>query len=438
VSKLKSFVLLAVLAISFSSSQASEEVLVEPIEGDISLTQSRPWRAPDYSNQESALGWSEDAFKIPEGLEIPVQFWINVYSKYTSDQGILHDSENLDLIYKEIDFSDIMKRGDINIFRKEVLKENRVKKERQRIEAVLKKLHKIKNPDSLNEEERKIWDYFSNVREKNKFLEAAKKSRVRFQLGQKDRVIQGIFFSGRYLEDFEKIFTEAGLPRELTRMVFVESSFNIMARSRVGASGLWQIMPVTYKQYHKKNLAVDLRNHPLEATKMAAKILRSNYRMLKSWPLATTGYNHGPTGVSRVTKRYKTRDIGELVKNVQSRRSWGFASRNFYASFLAILEVERNAPKYLGPVLWSQKLEEHLLQLPMSIEYKDLLRWFDGEERVLQVYNPHLNREVRLGKMNLPKGTLISVPAARWSQIELELKSKTSLEKARQAGQEGN
>jgi membrane-bound lytic murein transglycosylase D len=197
-------------------------------------------------------------------------------------------------------------------------------------------------------------------------------------------------------------------------------------------------MPVTYKQYHKKNLAVDLRNHPLEATKMAAKILRSNYRMLKSWPLATTGYNHGPTGVSRVTKRYKTRDIGELVKNVQSRRSWGFASRNFYASFLAILEVERNAPKYLGPVLWSQKLEEHLLQLPMSIEYKDLLRWFDGEERVLQVYNPHLNREVRLGKMNLPKGTLISVPAARWSQIELELKSKTSLEKARQAGQEGN
>lgn len=435
---LKSFLVFIAFTISFSFSNASEEVRVEPIEGDMSLTQSRPWRAPDYSNQEAALGWSEEAFRVPEGLEIPVQFWVNVYSKYTSDQGILHDSENLDLIYKEIDFSDIMKRADINIYRKEALKERRVKNERQRIEALLKKLHRLKKADSLNEEERRIWDYFGNIRERNKFLEASKKGRVRFQLGQRDRVIQGIFFSGRYLEDFEKIFTEAGLPRELTRMAFVESSFNIMARSRVGASGVWQIMPGTYKQYHKKNSAVDLRNHPLEATKMAARILRSNYRMLKSWPLATTGYNHGPTGVSRVTKRYKTRDIGELVKNVQSRRSWGFASRNFYASFLAILEVERNAPKYLGPVLWSQKLEERQINLPLAIQYSDLLRWFGGEDRVLQVYNPHLTREVRRGKINLPKGTLISVPAARWSQIELELESKTSLEKARQAGHEGN
>lgn len=437
-SKLNLFVLCGFVALSFSISQASEDVHVVPIEGDMSLTQSRPWRSPDYSNQESALGWSADAFKVPEGLEIPVKFWIDIYSKYTSDQGILHDSENLDLVYKEIDFTDIMKRGDLNVFRKEVLKENRVKSERKRIEAVLKKLHKTKKPDSLSEEEQRIWDYFSNISERNKFFEAAKKGRVRFQLGQKDRVIQGIFFSGRYLEDFEKIFTESGLPRELTRMAFVESSFNIMARSRVGASGLWQIMPVTYKQYHKKNQAVDLRNHPLEATKMAAKILRSNYRMLKSWPLATTGYNHGPTGVLRVAKRYKSRDIGELVKNVQSRRNWGFASRNFYASFLAILEVERNAPKYLGPVLWSQKLEEHLFQVPLSIEYKDLLRWFNGEDRVLQVYNPHLRSEARHGKTNLQKGTLISVPAARWSQIEIELESKTSLEKARQAGQINN
>jgi len=155
---------------------------------------------------------------------------------------------------------------------------------------------------------------------------------------------------------------------ELTRLAFVESSFNIMARSKVGASGIWQIMPYTARPYKMISTSVDKRNHPLEATKFAAKLLRDNYNMLESWPLAVTGYNHGPTGVKKMTKAYKTRDIATLIENVESRRSFGFASRNFYACFLAALEVERKANIYFDSVAWSKPLESQDLKLPKTVK----------------------------------------------------------------------
>jgi len=432
------FVLLLSLSVHAQDSSSEEETPVshDQIAGEQSLTVARPWRAPTYSDQQGALGWTEDAFSVPPGLETQVKFWIDIYSKYTTDQGVLHDSENIDMIYEEIDFSPIVARTDINIFQKERLKERLLKERRTHYTAILKKLHTLKSDEGLTGEEKRIWDYYQKVDEPKKFLEAAGKNRMRFQLGQRDRMIQGIFFSGRYLEEFEKIFREFGVPIELTRMVFVESSFNVLARSKVGASGLWQIMPATMKMYHRKSDVVDMRNHPIAATRMAARVLRMNYNQLKAWPLAVTGYNHGPTGIQKLTKRYNTRDIGELVKNVQSRKSFGFASRNFYASFLAALEVERNAPRYLGQVTWSQTLDDVELKLPKTVQYADLVRWFNGDDLKTQVFNPHITRLARRGKKPLSAGVVISVPRSQLAAIEKELESSESLKIARQADAE--
>ena len=101
-------------------------------------------------------------------------------------------------------------------------------------------------------------------------------------------------------------------------------------------------MPYTAKAYLKNNLVVDERNDPLKATEASAKILKNNYRMLESWPLAVTGYNHGPTGVRRVVNKHNSNKLHELIEV----DGFGFASSNFYASFLAILEIEKNASKY--------------------------------------------------------------------------------------------
>lgn len=345
------------------------------------VVSSRPWRAPSFSNQNETLGYGENTFKAPKGMEKQVQFWVDVYTKYNSTQGIIHDSENVETVYEVVDLSDL-----------------KTERDRQ------KKIDQVKKV----------------IGEK---LSKDQRERLRFQLGQKDRMLEAIFYSGRYLEDMEQIFKDAGLPIELTRLAFVESSFNIMARSKVGASGIWQIMPYTARPYRMLSATVDKRNHPLEATRMAAKLLRQNYSMLESWPLAVTGYNHGPTGVQKMTRSYKTRELGELVQNVRSRKSFGFASRNFYASFLAALEVEKNAVKYFDAVVWSQPLDSRDLKLPVGVKYREVLAWFDGDDRKAQLFNPHLTAKARKGQL-IPAKTIIAVPADKYNIALISLARK--------------
>ncbi|MGZ5278766.1 MAG: transglycosylase SLT domain-containing protein [Pseudobdellovibrionaceae bacterium] len=398
----------------------------EEIVGEKNLTTSRPWKASDFTGQGQALGYSADTFAIPKGLEVNVKFWIDVYSKYNTDQGVLHDSDNIDLIYEELDFGSISMRTDLNLYQKEAAKVRMVKDGKKRVIDMLERFHTLKDPSSLPGKERKIWDYFEKIDEKDKFIVASKKNRLRFQLGQKDRVIQGIYFSGRYIEEFEKVFRDAGLPVELARLPFVESSYNVLARSKVGASGLWQIMPYTMKGFMKRDPAIDLRNHPMEATKLAAKLLRINYNMLQSWPLALTGYNFGPSGVLRVTKKFQSRDISDLVQN----KRFGFASRNFYASFLASLEVTSNAPKYLGAVSWSQTLDSVDIKLPLPVTYMDLMRWFDGDDLKTQIFNPHITRLARTRGRPIPKTVVVSVPKVKLALVMKELESPEALKKA--------
>ncbi len=405
----------------------------EEMPDEKNLTSSRSWKAPDFSKQEGALGYNgPQTFAVPKGMENQWQFWIDIYSKYTTDQGVLHDAENIDLVYEVLDFTEISARTNMNSWQKEHLKLKRVKEAKLRVIQMLEKLHKTKDPSTLSYDEKRIWDYYQKIDEPKKFREAQQKNRLRFQLGQRDRVIQGIFFSGRYIDQFEQVFREAGLPIELTRLPFVESSFNVLARSKVGASGVWQIMPYTMKGFMKKDPSIDLRNHPVEATKLAAKLMRINYNMLQSWPLAMTGYNHGPSGILRLTKKYKTRELVDLIQNVNIKKRFGFASRNFYACFLAILEVTSNAPKYLGVVNMSQPLDSVEIKLGAPVAYKDLLRWFDDDDLKVQIFNPHITKVARLKGHLIPRGVVISVMKSKAELVMKETGSVEALKLARQ------
>jgi membrane-bound lytic murein transglycosylase D len=403
------------------SGEEEAPVILDEIAGERNLTGSRPWRAPEYDNQEKAIGWKPTTFAVPAELTVNYQFWLDIYTKYSTDQGILHDSEYIDLIYEILDFTHISSRKDLTDGEKHRMKTRAVKEAKKRIVSLLKKLHGTKNPENLTVEERKIWDYFAKVEDKKKFLEATKKNRVRFQLGQRDRIVQGIFFSGRYLESFEQIFREAGLPIELTRLPFVESSFNVLARSKVGASGLWQIMRYTGRPFLTINATIDKRNFPSDATKLAAKLLRINYNMLQDWPLAVTGYNHGPAGVLRLTKVYKSREIGQLIQNIGSKKRLGFASRNFYASFLAVLEAEKNAPKYFGNVYWSKPLNAFEMKLDQPITWKHVVSWFDNKDQVAQIYNPHITALARKFGRPLPIKAIISIPMDKKEMVLAQL-----------------
>src|SRR5690606_14103601 len=101
---------------------------------------------------------------------------------------------------------------------------------------------------------------------------------------------------------------------------------------------------------------LDERLDPYVSTEAAARLLKSNYAVTGSWPLALTGYNHGVNGVNRAAKAMGTTDIVRLVRDYRGP-AFGFASRNFYVSFLAALEVDRNAEKYFGPVAMAKPID---------------------------------------------------------------------------------
>src|SRR5690606_2761679 len=173
---------------------------------------------------------------------------------------------------------------------------------------------------------------------------------------------------------------------------FVESSFNLRARSKVGASGIWQFMRSTARMYMRMDRSADERNDPLRATRAAAKKLRENFTMLQSWPLAVTAYNHGPYGVKRLTEKAGTTDIVELVDVRKGR--FGFASASFYASCLAALKVEADAEKHFGPLEILPELRGAEIKLTRNLGVKEILKFFGGDEALARMMNPHINEVV--------------------------------------------
>lgn len=319
-------------------------------------------------------------FSISEDLEERVNFWIKIYSHYSTNQGVFHLVDDPEFILGEIDLSSI--------------NEN----------SILSSSEKQKQIQKLVESTR------TELIKKWKISEANTK-KVRLQMGLKDRMQKALFLSGRYLPMMEKIFRQKKLPIELTRLVFVESSFNVMAQSKVGASGLWQIMPSVAKPHGYIKTHYDNRNHPVYATQLASEILKTNYAKLNSWPLAITAYNHGLTGVKRMVELNQSQDIETLVASESTTRSWGFASKNFYACFLAVLEVERNAHSLFGDHLVQSKnlkFKEFILKKPLA--KKTALKLFDGSLSRFKQLNPHLNW-ARLNKQKkLPAGLPLIIP----------------------------
>lgn len=242
--------------------------------GEVNLDDAEPWIAPDYTQQEKTLGYEISGFSVPAGLEERVAFWLDIYTKYSTDQGLLHDSRYVHLVYEPIDFTEIMNQPQLDRKIKSKMRRKLVDEAKTRIRERLKRLDQLSSPVGLEGEDLRYWYMFAKIDEKNKFKEAAKDGRLRFQLGQKNRFLEGIYHSGRYIKEMESIFKEHHLPIELTRLPFVESSFNLNARSRVGASGVWQFMRSTGKQYMKIDGVVDERNDPLKATEAAAQKMK--------------------------------------------------------------------------------------------------------------------------------------------------------------------
>ena len=345
--------------------------------------------------------WAADSSTVmprPPELERDVQFWIRVYSEVDTNGGFLHDQYNLAVVYETLHFAPNTSPHE---------RERIVDQARSRYAAALRRIAAAKD-GPLSGEDQHIKDMWGAEGTPSRLLEAI--DDIRFQLGQADRFREGLIRSGAWETHIAETLANLGLPAELAVLPHVESSFNPAAYSKVGAAGLWQFMRSTGRRYMRIDSAVDDRLDPFRSTEAAAQLLAYNYRILGTWPLALTAYNHGAAGVRHAKETLGTDDIVKIVRNYNGK-TFGFASRNFYVSFLAALEVDRNPEKYFGPI---EKLSEARFQevvVPGYVSIGSLERALKIDGTKLRALNPALLRAVWDGQRHVPKAYHLRLPS---------------------------
>ena len=121
---------------------------------------------------------------------------------------------------------------------------------------------------------------------------------------QRDRLEVMLGLTDFYFPMFDEIFDFYQVPLELRYLAVVESALNPRARSRVGATGIWQFMLATGRQYGLQvTTFVDMRRDPVASTHAAARYFRDLYNIYNDWTLAMAAYNCGPGNVNRAIRR---------------------------------------------------------------------------------------------------------------------------------------
>ncbi len=318
-------------------------------------------------------------FQIPGELEPAVEFWRKTYTLWHRSEVAFHDDRYMDVIYEVMVLPGYV--GDsLTSEQKEM-----VSQRRDFWKARLAGLEsKLRYNEPLNASDRQIIAKLEGSgRQVNSVLNGAAE-RVHSQRGIRERFMHGLEISRSYDRQFRKIFRDAGLPEDLANLPHVESSFQPAAKSSAGAVGMWQFtkgaaqtfMPAGHRSTgqrlasHKPAVhrssshkpaghrlashrstghrlavhTVDQRLDPFASAIGAARYLSFAYSKLGDWPAAITSYNHGIYGMIRAQDQVG-RDFVSIVETYDGP-AFGFASRNYYAQFLAVCEIASNSLQY--------------------------------------------------------------------------------------------
>ena len=145
------------------------------------------------------------------------------------------------------------------------------------------------------------------------YNETVKNYMVLYSEKMPTRMGQILGLSQYYMPIFEEAFRKYGLPMELKYMAIIESAMNPLAVSRVGATGMWQFMHSTARNYGLRiDSYIDDRMDPVASVDAAARYLRDAYRIFGDWSLAISSYNCGSGNVNKAIKRAGRRDFWSI------------------------------------------------------------------------------------------------------------------------------
>lgn len=346
---------------------------------------------------------SDEIFPLPASLKSAVDFWCKTFSQWRMDQVVLHDDEHLGVVYRILEIPGPVAEG-LTVSQRQWVRsqETLLAAELSRVYSDLLAGRRL-DPDGQ--------ELADAIQRGNGKIQGAAE-RVRSQRGVRERFLRGLETSGGYIEWFRDAFRSQGLPEDLAYLPHVESSFSNVARSSVGAAGMWQFMPSTARLFMTVDSAVDERLNPVTAARSAARFFGEMHRKLGSWPLAITSYNHGLGGMSRARDAYGN-DIGRIVREYDSP-SFGFASRNFYVEFLAARRIAKSPERHFPEgVRFHSSLSMKPWTLRRSMSAPEIGRHIGTSTSTLSYLNPGWTSQALSGKKQLRAGVTIWIPAGR-------------------------
>jgi membrane-bound lytic murein transglycosylase D len=139
-----------------------------------------------------------------------------------------------------------------------------------------------------------------------------------------------------------QIFRDRGLPIELTYLPIVESS-TISTLDPMSVPWACGSLCATGRQFMRVDRSIDEETHRVHAGR--GSVPSQSYEMLGNWPLAITAYNYGPGGMLRAVATIESDNLVDLIRDYR-HPNWGFPPQNFYAEFLAAVEIGKNVNQY--------------------------------------------------------------------------------------------
>jgi membrane-bound lytic murein transglycosylase D len=232
------------------------------------------------------------------------------------------------------------------------------------------------------------------------------RGRERFQLW--------ITRSASYMDLLTRNLRAEGVPEELANLVFVESGFNMQAKSVARAVGPWQFIRGTARLFGLEMTAYkDERRDPELATRAAARYLRRLYEMFDgSWPLALAAYNSGEGTVQRAIRRQRTTDFWSLRLPRETK--------DYVPKFMAAMEIASDPERYGFEVPENSPLRYDEVVVEGAIDLREIARISGVEVAELERLNPVFVRH----RMPADKeGTGLKVPHGMGEQVQLALET---------------
>lgn len=236
-----------------------------------------------------------------------------------------------------------------------------------------------------------------------------------------------------YFPMFEEQLDKYDIPLEMKYLAIVESALNPRARSRVGATGLWQFMYGTGKMYKLDvNSYVDERSDPIKSTEAACKYLSKLYGIFEDWDLALAAYNSGPGNVNKAIRR-----SGGYKNYWNIRRNLPRETAGYVPAFLATMYLLEYADEH---GLKAKKVDRNYFETD-TVHVKSLISFDQISELVgigveeLKVLNPSYKLNIipyvegKEYTLRLPRadmGKFVANEEAIYAHVKEQLKSQES------------